>query len=83
MRTEITNKPCTGLEGDDMGSMEIGTFATTKKPEISRATHIRRDLLLSAICLLTMGLLIFTAWQQQVTAFHLSIQEYAESLEAK
>jgi hypothetical protein len=66
-----------------MGSMEIGSFSKTIKTEISRATRIRRDLLLTAMCLLAMGVLIFTEWQRQVKAFHLSIQEYAESLEKK
>jgi hypothetical protein len=63
--------------------MEIGSFSTSIRTEISRATRIRSDLLLTAVCLLAMGVFLFTEWQRQVDAFHLSIQEYAESLERK
>jgi hypothetical protein len=57
--------------------------ASAVKTEISRATQYRRDLGLVTICLFVIGLFIFTEWQRQVNTFHLSIQEYAQSLERK
>ena len=66
-----------------MRFIELAAPAIAVKTGISRATHFWRDLGLVTMSLLVIGVLIFTEWQREVNAFHLSIQEYAESLETK
>ena len=53
---------------------------TTKVTEIGRASEVYRVLTVLTVSLILVCLLGYAEWLHQVAAFHLSIQEYAESL---